>query len=177
MEINGVEDLLERLRQFIEQNSNRAFFNAPASAEQLGRVETSVGVALPPSWRRFLSKHDGGFISVCGNSSDPDWDIETAVWNSNVLLGTDQIIAEHAALRQAVHGKNSKKALPYLPFCRTESQEHLVLAAASAGNDEPAVLDAFHEEETDEWGELYPNFSSFLMAYLDGQGNIEQVAD
>lgn len=168
-----MDKLLERLAAYIAAHPQTAFFNTPATSDEIAAVESALGVPLPNEYRAFLARHNGGFIDVSeiGPEALPD-----AAWNSNTLLGTVQLMKEYrqwANIGADVFGFQGK--WPYIPFCQTEGQELLVFGPSTAGRAAP-VLDAFHEMPPDEWSERYPSFTAFLEAYLDGEGNVNTIA-
>jgi hypothetical protein len=169
-------DLIERLRRFIAAHPKRAFFDAPASPGAVDGLEAGIGVRLPGAYHQFLLAFDGGFINIAGSSpDDPDWDLGTARWNSNHLLGTAQIQKEHAQWARIGRDVFGVEPWPFIPFCQTSGQELLVFGPVGADGEAP-VLDAFHEVPPEEWGVLYPDFRAFLSAYLDGEGRVETIA-
>lgn len=170
-----MENLLARLREFVAANPTRCAFQPGATEATLAATESAIGMPIPADYRAFLSCFDGGFISVCGQRGDPDWDEATARWNSNALFGTERLTAEFAdqqLIQQADLGWAGP--WPYLPFCYTTGQEFLVFGPP--GGCARPVLDAFHEVGPSEWGVLYPSFEDLLRAYLDGEGRIKTIA-
>ena len=128
-------------------------------------------MAIPPSYRQFLRRFNGGFINISASKpGDEYWDLGSARWNSNWLFGTADVLNEFTVLQDRVDEESG-----ILPFCQTSGQESLVFGPAENG-DEPPVLDAFHEYPSSEWGELYPNFESLLRAYISKKGKIKTIA-
>lgn len=170
-----MDELLARLRAFIAANPSRCVFHPGATESAIEAAESATGVPIPADYRAFLRCFDGGFISVCGERTDADWNEAGARWNSNSLYGTEQMVAEFTD-QQLIWQSDLGWVgpWPYLPFCYTTGQEFLVFGPA-AGSTRP-VLDAFHEVGPSEWGVLYPSFEALLRAYLDGEGNIETIA-
>lgn len=168
-----MDKLFERLAAYIAAHPNTAFFNPPATPKEIAEVESAIGVQLVAEHKSFLGRFNGGFIDVSDIGPDA---LPDAAWNSNNLLSTKQIAKEYlqwATIGADVFGYEG--TWPYVPFCQTEGQELLVLGPSKPGGSAP-VLDAFHEMPPDEWSSLYPSFTEFLNAYLDGEGKVKTIA-
>src|SRR5438270_5095800 len=141
-----MDELLQRLRDFVVANPEKAIFNAPAAPEKVAALEAAIGLRLPKTHRQFLFAFNGGFINIAGkNSKGEDWDVGTARWNSHHLLDTQTIEKEYkqlAKLGSDVFGIKGK--WKFVPFCQTKGQELLVFGPARFLGDSP-ILDAFHE--------------------------------
>ncbi|HEY7115512.1 MAG TPA: SMI1/KNR4 family protein [Tepidisphaeraceae bacterium] len=171
-----MNDLLQRLQEFVAAHPRRAFFDAAASADAVAGLEAAIGVRLPAAYRQFLLAFDGGFINTSGGTpEDQRWDLGTARWNSNHLLGIRGIQKEFAQWAKIGRDVFGVEPWPYIPFCQTSGQELLVLGPEGADGEAP-VLDAFHEAPPEEWEVLYPSFRAFLSAYLDGEGRVKTIA-
>ena len=173
-----MEKLLQQFRDFALANPSRAFFGKPATPKALATIEKAIGAPLPPAYRAFLSAFDGGFINVSGgNPKDKDWDLGDARWNGNHFLTTKEVLEEYkmwAKIGADVFGFEG--CWPYIPFCRTEGQELLVLDTTGKKAANPPILDAFHEMPPEEWRVLSPGLEKFLRAYLSKNGAIETIA-
>jgi SMI1/KNR4 family protein SUKH-1 len=170
-----MDDVLDRLQAIVAQRPTRCCFAPGASAAQIAEAEKAAGIEFPEPYQRFLSRFDGGFISLYGETSDPDWDPAGSEWNSNALFGTKRLVHEYLDQRliwQVDLGWQGE--WPYLPFCQTEGQEMLVFGPASSNGARP-VLDAFHEVWPHEWGVVYTDFRAFLAAYVGGDGRVETI--
>ncbi len=169
--------MIRALQSFVERRPTLACFQPGASAAEIDAAEAALGVQIPAPYREFLLRFDGGFISLCGETSAPDWDYDSAAWNSNLLLGTKKLVEEYAD-QSAIWRLDRGWAgvWPYLPFCHTEGQEWLVFGPPDAADQRP-VRDAFHEVGPEEWGVLYPGFQEFLLAYVQGEGRVSTVAE
>jgi hypothetical protein len=171
-----MDQLLARLQQYVADHPNRCFFRPAASSAAIAAAEVAMGVPLPGDYKRFLATFDGGFISLCGQPGDEQWDEVSARWNSNSFSGIDQLVTEFEDLRliwkEDLHWEGW---WPYIPFCNTSGQEKLVFGSRSETGERP-VLDAFHEVGPEEWRELYPSFAALLAAYLAGDGQMNTIA-
>lgn len=176
-----LDDLIDALQARAGANPQRYFFNLPTSTSDLDGLEADLGIRLPRSYRRFLERCNGGFITLLWDTTDELWDRETAEWNSNQLLGTDAIRAAYDDL-QAIHDgwegqyPEWKGQWPYIPLCHTSGQEWLVFRSGSADAPESPIYDAFHEVWPEEWGVLYHSFRDLLSDYLQREGRIDTVA-
>lgn len=56
----------------------------------------------------------------------------------------------------------------------TKGQENLVWDATEENSTK--IVDAFHENNADEWTVLYSTFEALLEAYVDKEGDIETIA-
>jgi hypothetical protein len=172
-----MNELLQRLRDFIAAHPERAFFDAPATPADIATEEATIGVPLPESYRQFLLTFNGGFINISGlQRSEEDWDRGTARWNSNYIFGTKLLAKEYAQLEKLARDVFAVEGTwEFVPFCQTSGQEILVFGPRQANQDTP-VLDAFHEMPPDDWSVLYPSFAHFLKAYIDGEGEASIIA-
>ena len=170
-----IGSVLAALERFVAQQQGRSFFHGAASSEEIRKVKAATGLDLPESYAEFLRRFNGGFISIAGETTDEDWDEQTAAWNSNLLLGTDQIIAKCREL-EAMFEEIWDGPWRFLPFCETEGQETLVFAPPDPKTKESPVLDAFHEYPPDLWEQAYPDFPTLLADYVARKGQIETIA-
>jgi hypothetical protein len=170
-----MEQMLKRLGDFVDANPKRAYFNAPASAKDIAALEGAIGLPLPDDYKQFLSAFNGGFINVSGiEHGTKHWNAKTARWNSNHLLGTQEIKKEYKQWKtfgSEVFGMEGK--WEFVPFCQTSEQELLMFGPRAAGN--WPVIDAYHEMPPEEWSKLYASFEKFLAAYLRGKGEVKTI--
>ena len=170
-----MRERIDALAAFIHRHPTLCCFQPPAAPSAIAEAEAAVGTPFPEPYRQFLSRFNGGFISLCGHTTAPDWAPESAEWNSNALFGTARLVREYTDQQQIWQlDRGWSGGWPYLPFCHTEGQELLVFGPPSAGRSR-AVLDAWHEVGPDEWGVLYPGFEDFLSAYVRGEGRVETI--
>jgi len=172
-----IEALLAALEDYVARHPTRAVFEPPAAETAIAAAEAAIGIRLPESYRRFLGRFNGGFISLAGETTDPDWHVARASCVSNELFGTDSITGFYEAEQrdwQREWGWTGR--WPYVPFCRSRNHDFLVFAPPARPGAEGSVLDACPEWEPEEWGLLYESFADLLAAYLDGHGRIETVA-
>lgn len=172
----NIEALLAKLEQFVSENPNKSFFGGPASSEDIYAVKSATGCELPESYQRFLRLFNGGFIALDCDANDEDWDLEDAAWNSNLLLGTEQIMERWAQSKEMYSEIGWEGDWKYLPFCHTDGQETLVFSSPDDATKESLVLDAFHECPPDGWDELYPTFAHLLDEYVANAGEIRTIA-
>lgn len=171
-----IQELLARLAQFTATNPTRCCFNPPATMSDIAAVETSLNMMLPSSYRQFLLRFNGGFISLDWEATDPSWERETAAWNSNHLLGVEALAEAYTAMRDNWQLDHQWPGMwPFLPFCHTEGQEFLVFGPVDPVTQESPVLDAFHELWPHEWRILYPDFSVLLQNYIVQEGHLRLV--
>jgi hypothetical protein len=169
-----MKEILDALEELVAAHPSGCCFRPGASPAQIAAAEAALGLEIPEPYRRFLARFDGGFISLCGSTSDADWDFASAEWNSNELFGTERLVREYLDQKLIWQlDRGWPGPWPYLPFCHTNGQELLVFAPPGGG--ERAVLDAWHEVGPHEWGVLHPGFEPFLAAYLRGRGQVETV--
>jgi SMI1/KNR4 family protein SUKH-1 len=170
-----MDDVLDRLADFIARNPTRCCFAPGASLARIAEAEKAAGIGFPEPYQRFLARFDGGFISLHRQTSDPDWDHASSEWNSNALFGTARLVDEHLDLRgRWLLDIGWEGEWPYLPFCHTDGQELLVFGPAGPDGARP-VRDAWHEVWPHEWHVVYPDFRAFLAAYLETEGRIETI--
>jgi hypothetical protein len=173
-----MDDLLRRLRERVEREPEIWVFPPPAFEDAIAEVETAIGRSLPEDYKQFLRCFDGGFASLYLSSADPSWDLGASEWNSNVLFGTERLKTEYADQRDIWQlDLGWQGPWPYIPFCHTSGQELLVFAPGEGGDGEGVVRDAFHEVGPEEWGLVYPSFTAFLTAYLDGHGEVATIGE
>ena len=177
MVMDELDGLLARLADLVSRDPHRAVFAPPATAEDIAAAEAQMGVPLPPSYKRFLQRFNGGFISLVGDITQPPYDQASAEWNSNALLGTERLVAEYLEQKDFWESDMDWPApWPYVPFCQTEGQEKLAFAPMGSPNDEPQALDANHEHGPRQWHAVYQRFIALLADYLARDGEIETIA-
>jgi hypothetical protein len=167
-----MESLLKRLRELVLAYPKRYLFNPGTSERAITNAEAIIGMLIPEDYKAFLREFDGGFLSLCPEEVDE----AAARWNSNEFFGISKLIAEFKDQQLIWVGDlNFPAPWPYLPFCHTDGQEHLVFAPPTSEVTR-AVLDAFHERWPEDWGVLFPNFEALFLAYLDGDGRFNTIA-
>jgi hypothetical protein len=172
----AVEPLLVKLNDFITGHPKRAFFGKPAREKEIASLEKAIGRRLPAAHRLFLSRHDGGFISLMGEKGQQGWNLGDARWNSNTFLGVKGIARSYRQLQKlAVNVFDWEGPWPYVPVLQTDGQETLVFGPPDRRGESP-VLDAFHEVGPDEWDVAFKSFEALLRAYLKDEGDIDAVA-
>ena len=175
---NSIEQVLQRLREYIEDHPGRCHFGKPAGLSNIRAVEKELKIKLPESYISFLCFADGGMIvaeNLTGLLSRPDG-LETAQWNANYLFGLSSLKEAFLEMKRwnfGYHGENIG-SYPFIPFCRTAVGERLVFINRADEHESP-VLDAFHEDTPEEYGIVSDNFSQFLLSYIEKEGDPEVI--
>ena len=162
-----MEETLNRLRDKIAQLGGRAFFNLPATEDEIRDVEEKLKFVFPVSVRKFYLTFNGGFFA------DTSWaeqdlkdasQFETIQWNSNYIMSLEDV--------KSGFGSRYPDCVPVI---HTHTQEFLVVVNPLKNGESP-VYDAFHEFPPHEWGVLYNHFKELLKDYIDKEGNIKTMA-
>ncbi len=162
-----MKTILDRLREKIDAAGERAFFNPPASEEEIAETEEKLGITFPRSVREFYRVFNGGFIAYTSPVSEEpanDEMFEDLQWNSNTILSLEEI--------RTGFGKRYPE---YTPVIHTHSQEFLAFGNPLVSDESP-IYDAFHEFTPDKWGILYDNFEALLIDYIEKEGAIKTIA-
>lgn len=167
---------LDLLARYIEEFPKRAFFNSPATEVEIVALEAAIGRTVPTQYREFLKRWNGGFISADWNSDDPNWNFETAEWNSVRIMSVKSALESFRELAEQLLSHEVKGKKIYVPCILGPNQELLLLDHPRNPDTEPKILDAFHECPPDEWDPIYRSFAAFLKAYVENQGAVETVA-
>ncbi|MEE4256230.1 MAG: SMI1/KNR4 family protein [Bacteroidales bacterium] len=169
-----IHKVLERLDNLIGNGPVPAFFKNPAPADQIRSFEKRLGLRLPESYKAFLQYANGGMIitdelnSVLDYAANP----EDVKWNANYLYSIEEVEEKYKEMQSWNYGIPFGNVAPYpfIPFCHTESGEHLVFINLKAGETESVVLDAYHEETPETWGVVAGDFTAFLEDYVNSSG-------
>lgn len=162
-----MKEVLDRLRDKIVLLKERAFFNPPATEEEIRDVEKKLKIEFSVSLREFYLVFNGGFFA------EKDWELndlknvsqyETIQWNSNTIMSLEDIKSGFGSRYPGC-----------VPIIHTHSQEFLAIINPLVGGESP-IFDAFHEYPPQEWGILYKNFKELLIDYIDKEGNINTIA-
>jgi hypothetical protein len=175
--LDELKETLHRIEYQIEDASEYFHFNEAATVNEILDLEAECGFVLPKSYRKFLNYFNGGFISAFPVPAKLSF--ESARWNSNILMGTEEIRAEYEKLstrRWKISSKNYNP-YPFIPFCRTSENELLIFVSSPNDKNESHVFDAFHEEWPESWGCLYPSFIHLLNDYLVSNGGISKISN
>ena len=162
-----METTLSRLRDSIAKLGSRAFFNPPATEDEIRDVEEKLKIVFPVSVRKFYLTFNGGFFADTSWSEKDLKDngqFEAIQWNSNYIMSLEDI--------KSGFGNRYPN---YVPVIHTRSQEFLVIGNPLKNGESP-VYDAFHEYPPHDWGVLYDNFEELLRDYIDKDGNIKTIA-
>jgi hypothetical protein len=115
-----VDQLLARLREFVELYPNRCAFNAPATSAAIVAAESAMGLPIPEDYKAFLRCFNGGFITLAETRDDPDWDEGSAGWHSHSLFSAHRLVNEYTDQRLIwERDLGWPERWPYMPFCYT----------------------------------------------------------
>ena len=162
-----MEATIYRLKDAIARLGSRAFFNPPATEDEIRDVEEKLKIVFPASVRQFYLTCNGGFFA------DETWleedltntrQLETIQWNSNHILPLEDI--------KSGFGNRYPDCVPVI---HTHTQEFLAIVNPLKNGESP-VYDAFHEYPPNQWGVLYDNFGELLNDYINKEGNIKTIA-
>ena len=166
--LNEMFDHIDRLT--FDMGIYYIFWNG-IEQSKIDELENEFDIKLPKSYKEFLLRFDGGYISDRPVQSDHDF--ESCEWNSNNFLSVYQI-AEHY---KRIYYKFADLPEKYIPFMHTAGGELLVFKNPLDKENESVVLDAWHEVFPNEWEEqqVYDSFSDLLAAYLENEGIISTI--
>ena len=162
-----MEATLHRLKDKKARLGVRAFFNAPATENEIRDVEEKLKVVFPVSVRKFYLTFNGGFFA------DETWlkeDLEDASRFDNIQWNSNHIMS----LQDIKSGFGSRYP-DCIPLIHTHTQEFLAVINPLKDGESP-VYDAFHEFSPHQWGVLYENFEELLNDYIEQEGNIKTIA-
>ncbi|GEM_PF-922853 len=176
-----IDDTLQKLDQLIKEGSAYCYFNKPADPKEIEALEKRHGFRLPDSFKSFLEKFNGGMIvnKSLEKIIQRDNDLETAKWNATCILSTHELNEAYISMMNRTFGVAGQfgAIFPFIPFCKTSTNESLVFVNLSKGETESSVLDAFHEESPETWGLVAEDFNAFLINYIDTGGNPDVIGD
>jgi hypothetical protein len=162
-----MEVTLNRLKDKIARLGCRAFFNPPATEDEIRDVEEKLKIVFPASVRKFYLTFNGGFFADTSWSEKDLNDskhFETIQWNSNYIMSLQDI--------KAGFGNRYPDCVPIV---HTHTQEFLAIVNPLKDGESP-IYDAFHEYPPSEWGVLYENFEDLLNDYINKEGEIKTMA-
>ncbi len=162
-----MEATLHLLSAKIVALGERAFFNPPATGDDIKDVEERLNVTFPASVREFYLAFNGGFFADVSWSPDEmkdDHRFEDIQWNSNNIMPLEYI--------KSWFGSRYPGCVPII---HTHTQEFLAFVNPLKDGESP-VYDAFHEYPPHEWGVLYSNFEALLKDYIEKEGDIKTIA-
>ncbi|MCF8242694.1 MAG: SMI1/KNR4 family protein [Melioribacteraceae bacterium] len=170
-----IDKLLEELESFINDNPKTTSFSEPALREDITALEDELDINLPESYISFLLKHNGGFISLFPSKELTPDNIDTYEWNSNALLGIDDIRNEFFRMRYKF--EDIEEMVAFVPFCHTKDQELLVFVTPLNEENESNIFDAWHEAGCMEWlnQKVYDGFEELLESYISNAGRITTI--
>ena len=165
-----MNELLIKLAEKIKEDPKGCFFNGPAESELIRQVEELKAIILPTSFKEFLMRFNGGFISLFEYKEGRD--IETLAWNSNQLLSLEEI----SGAMQRIEHKVSGLEVKFIPFLHTSGGYYLCFLNPLEGV-ESKVYDLWHEAPATEWLEqvVYDSFAELMEEYLKQNGKIETI--
>jgi len=169
-----IHKVLKRLDILIGDGPVPSYFKNPAGADKISSFEDRYGIRLPESYKAFLQYSNGGMIITDELNSLLDYaaNPEDVKWNANYLYSIEEVEEKYKEMQSWNYGIPFGNVTPYpfIPFCHTESGEHLVFINLKAEETESAVLDAYHEETPETWGVVARNFTAFLEDYVNSNG-------
>jgi hypothetical protein len=127
----------------------------PASAADLAELEKSVRWPLPPSYRSFLSLHDGFYLQAGTSDS----------WRLTVLSARDAL-----AYSSGIQEQRTRDDCPLIWFGLWAESDLIVLNSAFAQGGESAVLVGYHDDSGCVGLESFivaPSFDVFLTSMLE----------
>lgn len=171
---DNIHNVLKRLDLLIGNGPFHAYFKNPISADQIKAFEERCGLRLPESYKAFLQYTNGGMIisdelnSLLDYASNP----EDVKWNANYLYSLEEVEKKYEEMQSWNFGIpfDTIATYPFIPFCHTESGEHLVFVNLKEDETESVVLDAYHEETPETWGVVAKDFTAFLEDYVNSYG-------
>ncbi len=169
-------EVINRIEAYTDEKPDKFFFNEGAYAEDILDFEAEHNILLPYSYKVFLNRINGGFISQISVPNSVQ--LETAPWNSINLFSLSEIEEEYSdlSLRRWKFYGPATQVYPFIPFGRTAIGELLIFVNPLNENNECPVFDAFHEEPPANWGSLYSDFSLFLDDYVRNDGHIKTIS-
>lgn len=141
--------------------------------EILKQTEKIINLKFPDAMNEFYSIYNGGFIpdSLISEKKINDGRFYDEIeWESNSFLSLEDIIyyytldEEYSINFMKEEDLNSKR---FIPFFRTKQQDFLVFT-----DDELIFCARELENSQISWINIYPNFESFLKAYITNEGVI-----
>jgi len=177
----SIQEVLHQLGILIGDGPAPAYFNAPATADDISSFENQNNIRLPDSYKAFLLYANGGMIisdrldNLLDYASNP----EDVKWNANYLYSLEDMQKKYTDMESWNYGIPSGNISPYpfIPFCHTDTGEQLVFVTLDENKTESAVLDAYHEETPETWGVVADNFIEFLIDYVSSHGNPNVLGD
>lgn len=157
------------------------YFDNPTSKKKIEAFEKKAGICLPQSYKLFLQYANGGMIVNASLDAiiKRDNDLATAKWNANYLLSLEELEDEWNILKNRNFGVSQKGGAiyPFIPFCKTTTNEYLLFVSQCDNEKESPVFDAFHEEPPETWGIVANDFTEFLQNYYQRNGFPEVIGD
>ncbi|MDZ7741907.1 MAG: SMI1/KNR4 family protein [Bacteroidota bacterium] len=167
-----IASIVELIKQKIGDPKVPCTFNPGASKDEIRKLEEEMNVALPDSFRYFLSHFNGGYISLF--PKEKKIDPETDAWNSNYILSLLEI-------RQAynrIQYKFSENGPRFIPVLHTRDQEYLAFRVPTDEKEKESKLyDIWHEAFPSEWESqiVYDNFTEMMADYVENNGDINTM--
>jgi len=178
---NDIQKVLGGLDRLIGDGPAHAYFNDPASKDEIASFEDRHQFHLPDSYKAFLLFANGGMIISDSLNSQLDYasNPEDVKWNANYLYSLAEMEKEYLDKESWNFGLQGKDISPYpfIPFCHTDTGEYLVFISLTGDETESGIFDAYHEETIDTWGLVADNFTEFLSDYIQSYGNPNVLGD
>lgn len=178
---SNIRKTLHRLDLTIGKGNAHCYVNDPVGSDEIESFEKRNVIKLPDSYKLFLQYINGGMIvnDALYEIIKRDNDLETAKWNANCLLSLEEIEEAYNTMINRSYDVMIRfgEVYPFIPFCKTSTNEYLVFVSLNKGKTESPVFDAFHEEPPETWGIVTENFTEFLNSYIDDYGNPDFLGD
>jgi tetratricopeptide (TPR) repeat protein len=169
---------LSKLKTMIASGDYNCHFERPCPEERIRSAEKCLEIELPASYKEFLKHYNGGFI--CSDQLEDiikrENSTETAVWNNCYIFSLEEMIDEYINLSDRTWKLYDWKGIyPIIPFARSHMHELLVFILPLDRQDESPVLEAYHEDPVNFWGQISGSFAEFFDEYVEGLGQVDCI--
>jgi len=155
--VDHICDIIEEKRKL---NPDLMNFNPAISLEEIEKFELETCLILPPSYRQFLQKYNGGYI---GNR------------NQNIkILGLDELRSKYEERRDRawkIHF-SFQGIYPYIPVIKLDEVEFLIFIHNRRLVGSP-LFKADYYKFSPEWKLINFSFVDFLDEYVENMGALE----
>ncbi|MFH0736902.1 MAG: SMI1/KNR4 family protein [bacterium] len=167
-----IESIIPIINLQTDRQPNKFIFPKQKNVNKIEQIEKKLNIFFPTSYKEFMKLFDGGFINLLSDLEDIG--IEDAKWNSNYLFSLDEVKQEYINLK-AKSWKFTPEGnvnYPFVPFCRSQLNELLVFVNPLLSK-ESYIFEAVHDVPYKDWNMVFFEFSDFLSAYIDEEGDID----
>ncbi len=171
-----IESIIPIISIQTEKEPNKFVFPKQTNINKIEQIEKELNIFLPASYKQFMKSFNGGFINLLSDMDDIG--IEDAKWNSNYLFSIEEVKQEFINLKQKrwKFTPEGNVNYPFIPFCRSQLNELLVFVNPLLSK-ESHIFEAVHDEPYKDWSMVFLEFSDFLSAYIDEDGDIDFFGD